>query len=327
MKYVFSILIYTLSLIRLQAQTAQTLTAGLTITDEFQRDFLRSRTIAIIDAPAAASTEPAWQAIADEVHPILRNASIDVIAYYELQTLLSGPDATRSFLEDIRSRDVANVVVIDKQAGTTLTVAQLGEEELLSPTGSVWQTTAPSPKEAANELSKAVAAAGLFNQNFLIGEVPEFFSKTDIGFKRRFFSYPLDLKLDRLAVPAYTFTLSGNDSTAALQSVMQAYPYEWGITEPGTEEDNLRLKQGFQFVLLYLHASPNSVRELLEYLPNEDSQPQLQYTGEDQQPVYKFYIRQIANNEVYMGSTWDASPNWEQALRNFWTALRKDQAQ
>ena len=309
------------------AQNAASLTKELTINNEFPRDFLRSRSIVVIDAPSGTSNRINWQAIAEQVHPILRNASIDAVAYYELQTLLSGPDATQAFFNDIANRAIENVIILEVNASAKLTLTTLGKESLTQKGNTGWQTEAASAEEAAQALAQATSNAGLFNQNYLIGETPEYFTTTEIGFKRRFYSYPLDLKLDKLAIPAYTSTTAGTDSLGGLESIMQAYPYEWGITDPATTEQDLRFKGGYQFVLLYLRASPANIRSLLQYPPNESSQPQLQYTGTNQDPVYKFYIRQIANNEVYMGSNWDAAANWQQALQNFWQGLRKDQRQ
>ena len=107
---------------------------------------------------------------------------------------------------------------------------------------------------------------------------------------------------------------------------MQLYPYQWGATEPGTAEETLRMKQGYPYVLLYLHTTQDNVRRFLSYAPDKDSPLELQ-SGEDTGlPLYKFYIRHIPTGEVYAGSSWDAASDWQTALSNFLQGLRKDQA-
>ncbi|EMR04709.1 hypothetical protein [Cesiribacter andamanensis] len=130
-----------------------------------------------------------------------------------------------------------------------------------------------------------------------------------------------------MAVPSYPFFGgSGTEAPAALESAMGLYPYQWGLTEAGTAEETLRMKQGYQYVLLYLHTGQENIRRLLNYAPNKEAPLELQAGEDTGEPVYKFYIRHIATGDVYAGSSWDASPDWRTALSNFLQGLRKDQA-
>lgn len=313
----------------LPATAQQTPTGQLKITDQLPAELLKSRSVVIIDvAQGGAAKKERWEAVAEALHPALRKGGIDAVAYYELGNILSGPDATTGFLRDFQQRQIQNIIFVNKNASITLTVAPLGKTGLVDAGAPAWQTTAETPEAAGHQLYLAANSAKLHLTNFLIPEVPELFYSTDnVSIKKRLFSYPLDLKFDKLAVPRYAFfTTAGSDSLAAVNTVMQPYPYQWGITEPGTTEEVLRMKQGYPYVLLYLNTSQENIRRFLSYAPNETAPLELQAGPDTGVPLYKFYIRHIPSGDVYVGTYWDAAADWQTALSNFWQGLRKDQA-
>ena len=311
------------------AQAQQSPASRLSINQQLPAELLKSRSVVIINvAPGGSAKQERWEAVAKELHPVLRKIGVDPVAYYELGNVLSGPDATTGFLRDFQQRQVQNILLVDKNGSLKLTVAPLGKNALVDAGAPAWQTTATTASEAVDALYRAASGASLHLSNFLIPEGAELFYTTDnINIKKRLFSYPLDIKFDKLAIPRYPFLISGgSDSLAAVKSVMQLYPYEWGITEPGTTEEVLRMKQGYPYVLLYLHTTQDNVRRFLTYAPDKDAPLELQSGPDTGQPLYKFYIRHIPTGDVYVGSTWDAAADWQTALRNFWQSLRKDQA-
>lgn len=292
---------------------------------------LNSRTVVLIRAPAQEVKTPKepWKAIAEKAHKHLKGMGVDAVAYYDWRNVNAGPDATTAFAEAFRQRMIDNLVVVDQRDGNfVVTVAPVGKEGLITNGAPAWQQSAPEIGQAMAQLKAAVGNGDLKLSNFLIIDNPEYFYTTDINLKRRFFSYALDLKLDKLAVPAYEIFQDGNstDSLADVKAVMQAYPYEWGITKPGTDEKDLRLKEGYQYVLLYLHTSAANIRRFLNYGANEEIPLELQADLSSDQSVYKFYIRHVYTGDVYAGTHWDAAPSWEEALRNHLAYLRKEQA-
>lgn len=297
---------------------------------QLPENLLNSRSVVLVrslHAAPNAKVEP-WQVLANKAHPFLKELGIDAVAYYDWRNINAGPDATTAFAQAFRQRAIRNVVVLEeKEEGLSLTVAPIGEEGLLQAGAPAWQQKGGELAPLMVSLRNDVSNAGLQLGNFLIIDRPEFFYTTDIRLNKRFFSYALDLKLDKLAVPAYeVFVEEGADSLSALKSIMQAYPYEWNITEPGTEEKDLRLKGGNQYVLLYLHTSPANIRRFLNYGANKDIPLELQADLSDDRSVYKFYIRHIYTGDVYTGTHWDAASSWQEALRNHIQYLRKEQA-
>lgn len=292
---------------------------------------LNTRSVVLVRAPEAApgeGTEP-WKELATQVHPYLRELGVDAVAYYDWRNVNAGPDATIAFSEAFRQRAIKNVVVAEKKEGNVvLSIAPLGEEGLLKAGAAAWQQSGPEMPALFLNLKRAVSEAGLELGNFLIIDLPEFFYTTDIQLNKRFFSYGLDLNLDKLAVPAYEIFKEENraDSLGDLKRAMQTYPYEWGVTDPNTEGKDLRLKEGYQYELLYLHTSAANIRRFLNYGDNNEIPLEQQADIKDDQSVYKFYIRHIYTGDVFAGTHWDAAPTWEEALKNHIQYLRKAQA-
>ncbi|EMR04710.1 hypothetical protein [Cesiribacter andamanensis] len=86
------------------------------------------------------------------------------------------------------------ILLEKKGSNLSLTVAPLGKKELLDAGTPAWQATATSTHALVEALYQAATDAKLHMSNFLIPETPEYFYTTDLSIKKRFFSYPLDLK-------------------------------------------------------------------------------------------------------------------------------------
>ena len=160
------------------------------------------------------------------------------------------------------------------------------------------------------------------------------FPETDItidpikGNRQEF--YAIDLKVDNLAVPKF-----GNEtSDKELEQVFQAmYPLKYKITEAGTDEQELH-KQGFHYVLCFVHTRGKAAREILGY---DMSKPETAYasitfplgqlqlkTIPEETEVYKFYFRHIDNGNVFLGTKWDADIQWQDALKNHIMAFKAE---
>ncbi len=303
----------------------------LQINGTLPKTILNSRSVVLVktaDKAAGSGQEP-WKNVAEEAHKYFKGAGIDAVAYYDWRNVNAGPDATTAFAEAFRQRAIDNLVVVERNNGEyKIIISPVGKEGLIAKGSAAWQQSGPEIGPIVNTLQNDAGQADLKLGNFLIIDKPEYFYTTDIRLNKRFFSYAPDLKLDKLAVPAYEiFVEKGkSDSLSGIKSLMQAYPYQWGITKTGTDEKDLRLKEGYQYVLLYLHTSAANIRRFLNYGSNEEIPLELQANLNDDSSVYKFYIRHIYTGDVYAGTHWDAAPAYEEALSNYLANLRKDQA-
>lgn len=325
MKYLLSVLLIIFCL----AVEAQSLPWNqLQINQQLPENLLNGRTAVLIQTPSAGITQQQpWQLLAQKIHPKLRAMGIDPVAYYDYHAVDAGPDVLTAFSKTFRERAIDQLMILQKNGSYTLTLLPLGKEEIFDVGAQAWQQKAATPELLMNSLQSALQTASLREGNLLILEVPEFYGATpDFTIKRRFFSYPPDLKLDKFAVPAYGLFQTG-DSLQEVRNIMQAYPFAWGITELGTSEENLRLKQGYQFVLLYMQTQPSNIRKYLQYPDEGDATlEQAPSYNAPEVPMYKFYIRHIYSGEVYTGTYWDADPEWRVALRNFVQGLNRELA-
>ena len=306
----------------------------LNISGTLPETLLNSRTVVLIrtdesQGNVADKEKEPWKMVAEKAHKQLKYIGVDAVAYYDWRNVNAGPDASKAFAEAFRQRGIDNLMVVDSRNGNyRVTVTSVGKEGLINSGGAAWQESGPEIAPIIGAMRDNAAKADMKLSNYLIIDKPEYFYTTDIKLKKRFFNFPLDLKLDKLAVPAYDIFLSENsaDSLAGLNAVMQAYPYQWGVTSPRTDEKDLRLKEGYQYVLLYLHTNTANIRKFLNYGANDEIPPELQADLSNDQSVYKFYIRHIYTGDVYGGTHWDAAATWQEALQNHLSYLRKEQA-
>ncbi len=190
--------------------------------------------------------------------------------------------------------------------------------------------------------------------NNLIIDHPEFLGGINIITAERNVSYPLNLRTDMLAVPMYTnYKLPDNipnnainrrlekeieennkltdKMNDALKNAFKDYPWKYNLVDYSEGEDQL-FKDGYSFVLLRLNTSGYSIREMLGYTPkpNETDYITIKKNPDGvmtfrsipvNAPVYKFYVKQLARKEIYIGETWDADETWQDALNNFLTNL------
>src|SRR5690606_27162636 len=146
----------------------------------------------------------------------------------------------------------------------------------------------------------------------LILEVPEFGTMANVIKGRRGEYYDVNFSSHTLAVPAFA-------DSAELNPILAGYPYKYGLTPPGLEDQEIKSK-GFQYALYYVHSTGKAVKEMLGY-PTTDTETayisEVVSDGKAQlksysinTPVYKFYIKHINSGNVFLGKSWDAAPTW-----------------
>ncbi|MFT7270073.1 MAG: hypothetical protein ACI905_002300, partial [Roseivirga sp.] len=67
-------------------------------------------------------------------------------------------------------------------------------------------------------------------------------------------------------------------------------------------------RAGFDYVLHYIAAEAPNVYRFLPFKGRKEDQ-----TG----VLYKFFLRDVRSNNAYLGESWDASLNWNEALNSF----------
>jgi len=257
--------------------------------------------------------------LAERLHKDLLKGHIDAVAYYRWQDLNTGLDATESYLETIRAREIKQIVFLISEAGNfQIYIIPTGEDPgLFAVDKKSWHTSGNSMEEVLGALNAAVRRHDLEIANFLISDTPEYFVDTEVFTKNRFESFQPDLKLDKLAVPLFTGIDPENieePEDQTLQAIVQAkYPFNYELVRTDLTEDLMK-KAGFHYVLRYLHGEEATLMTLLDYRETATNPEKM---------GYKFYMKHLVTGDIYLGNTWDIQTNWQAALNKHLTNLRQ----
>lgn len=265
-------------------------------------DIRNERTLVLVSAPAGT-----WQEVSARIHPIFVARSIDAVAYYQLEEVMAGPDAQKELLPLLEKRQFRQVAVLESTTdgkGELFLTNFSADARLVDTEGTVWHHAFGSWEALDASLKTAFENTSIAASNFLIPDFPEFFSAAGVPDDKRFERINPDIKLDNLAVRAFSGTLEPQNPS--LNILMQSYPFQWELVNAELSEDVIR-RNGFQWILGYLRAPEANLKEILGYELNG---------SEGSRMVYKFYFRQLYAQEIYLGASWDAHPDWQEALKN-----------
>ncbi|HHL52592.1 MAG TPA: hypothetical protein ENJ39_04390 [Flammeovirgaceae bacterium] len=327
-------------------------------------NMLSTKTVVLISTPnkPGESIPEDFKPLAEEAHPVLAKAGIDAVGYYFYDDVYSGPEVRAAFARSWQQREIKNLLLIVKSelnkkgnmVYLLLATPFNGQSSLMTEGQTAWKTTSKSLKKALEKLARA--ANKQTSNNLLIAEVPEYFNDVPLIKGQRVESYYTDLKLGKLAVPKFASgQLPGKRPgglvntavsnwrhqaaeqsvrfNAELEQIMGEYPFQYGLVEPESSEEEL-LKAGYTYVLYNIHTAGISVRRLLNYPVDEEEEyyitpkvvkgkPTMRYIP-IKAPVYKYYIKNLKTGNVYLGKQWDADETWQEALRNTIANIKRE---
>jgi hypothetical protein len=257
-----------------------------------------------------------------------QKTGIDAVLYFVSDYLFASKDVTAALANYLITREVSNLVFLQKKPeGYSLYMMPFnGKPTLMDPGQSTWFMQDRVLGDLLTKTYRA-CAAGQKKQNLLVNDVPETGITINPILGRRSDFFAIDLKVDPIAIPK-----TGNEiEDKELEAFFATYPYKYKLTEPGLTEKELR-KQGFYYVLCSIHARGKIAKELLGYDKTkaesaitsvtypEGQQVLTTYSADE--PVYKFYIKHIDSQNVFLGTKWDADVTWQAALQNHLKAFK-----
>ena len=264
----------------------------------------------------------------DKVQQSFQKTGIDAIVYFVSDYLFANKDVSAALASYLITREVTNLVFLQKKPdGYGLYMMPFnGKPALVEPGQATWSMQDRVLSDLLTKTYRA-CAAGQKKQNLLVNDVPETGIRINPILGRRSDFFAIDLKIDPIAVPK-----TGNEiEDKELEAFFATYPYKYKLTEPGLTEKELR-KQGFYYVLCVIHARGKVAKELLGYdMTKAESAitsvtypegQQVLTTYSADEPVYKFYIKHIDSQNVFLGTKWDADVTWQAALQNHLKAFK-----
>ena len=302
--------------------------------------FFQGKAVVLVSNDPSAIPSMTWQSLSDSIHPYLVGAGGDPIAYYELEQVALSAEQQGVFAKAFLQRQVQNVILITRQkAQTSIHVGKfsedaklIAEENLLGVSGIDWKSVGQQ---------FATYGAMTATQNLLVSEVAEFpvllVQGANPGSQKFISRNPLNLEVFRLGIPL--------EGTSAINGPINSYRYQ----NFGKSEERLLAEQSAQKEFLegiFSSAYPHQVAWLTEAKSNSQLlAEQIQFVlvkvegrqadliksmgleplaGEEgSRTVVKYYIRFLVREELYLGPTWDAHPNWQIALKQFLANLKK----
>ena len=339
----------------LKAQNDDINTLGFHFLDynfQLPEDFLSSKAVVFVTVPdKASSTERGdWKSFSEVAHQKFRKMGIDAMGYYYQEDVNAGRDATITFAKSLQKRNVKNIIYLSQVADQFIIVITPfnGKASFVDDNQKAWKTQATDLRQVFKTLGNEVYKSKQPKTNFLITDLPEFFTDVDMLYGRRFGVNCRDLKVDKLGIPMFIKIkipkeVSANSDNKLLElelikynaqveadnqklaDIMKTYPFEYGLLDAASDDDFYR--EGYQYVLLSLNTAGVSIRELLDF--------KMDYTETDyitirateygstlksipvNSRVHKYYVRHLYTKDVYAGAKWDADETWDDALRNF----------
>lgn len=319
------------------------------------KDLLSTKTVVVlsIDDKSESNIRGDWKGLADQAHFYIAKLGIDPVVYYYVDDLISGYDVKRVITAEMVQRGIKNVLMLskDKINGRDQYIGVITEFDqkpsFVSHSQNAWKSQTSDLEILFRNLARTIDNADLVRENLLILDSPEYFRGVKILAGRRNEAFNTDLRIDRIAIPAFEELpiIEGANSensemvqainqeneenlrnNAQLEQIMANYPYQYKIV-PYQYDEKKYLTQGFQFILMRITSSGRNVRRLLGYEVNDQVNELITMKKDDlgniqvkvipiDGLVTKYYVKHINSGEVFLGEQWDGDDNWRDALKN-----------
>ncbi|WP_422361102.1 hypothetical protein [Reichenbachiella sp.] len=326
---------------------------SLDIQPHLPKYLLSRKSVVLVSVPRSKKNpnlRADWKGLSEKVHRAFKRMKIDAVAYYYLDDMFASPDANESFAKEMERREIKYIIVLEQSPSNDAGVESYrisisgfnDKPSFISERQKAWQTEGPDLDVLLTEMRKDVIRAEMERENYLIPDIPEFFTDAKILKGKRIPTYAMDLKVDKLVVPKFQkYEMEDSTSLNAdalskisayntevdrknkrLEEIMLDYPLSYEFSETSSDVDIYN--QGHQFVLLTVHGSGKTLKEMLNYEidPYETDYVTIRAgstlnTLPVDAVVYKYYVKHVYTQDAYLGSRWDADLTWEQALQNF----------
>ena len=302
--------------------------------------FYEGKSVVLVSTDPAARPAMPWQHLSDSIHTYLVTAGADPIAYYELEQVTLSAERQAEYAKAFQQRGVKNLIFLTRQKDRASVHVGVfsGDGKLIASTA-LFGLSAQDWKGAVQQLAALGKARP--SKNLLVPDLAEFpllGAQEAAATAQKFFSRnPLNLEVFRLGIPlegtsavtgatsSFRFDLYGKSPETllaeqiaqknALENIFSGqYPHEvaW-LTE--AKSNSQLLADRIQFVLVKVEGRQADLMKSMGLEP---------VSGEEgSKTVVKYYIRFLVREELYLGPTWDAHPDWSIALRQFLENLKK----
>lgn len=304
-------------------------------------EFFAGKTVVLISNSPQARPVATWQELAETIHPALKEAGGDPVGYYELERLTLSEETQAGYAAAFTKRQISTVAILTRKPNGSLFlhIGSFSNNKQIIGSSSLWGIEAPTLEELVDQL--IAIGKTVRSKNFLVLDVPEFLGGEQAmasSTARRFLPRnPLNLDVFKLGVRLasgtseagvlanFRYDLLGKSEASILaeqaeernsleQIFGEYYPYQVAyLTTAKTDQELIADRVQFQLIKV-----EGREADLLQSMGLPVADPE-----KNSRIVVKYYIRLIVRDELYIGPTWDADPNWRVALTNFLRNLRQ----
>ncbi|HZY79571.1 MAG TPA: hypothetical protein VFE50_08615 [Cyclobacteriaceae bacterium] len=303
------------------------LISQLKISETAPEKLLSSRSLVLFDNTITSEE-------LSNVQKAFQQIGIDADFYVDIAKVIAGLDTERAYSAYFTSREITFLIFLTRSAdGYNFLATEYNNTMQFVTTGQpAWKVT----NRRLDELMTTVYRDSWLRekkQNFLINDIPEMDIVVPVVAGRRSELFPIDLRIDKLALPRLDDTALQAEVDTLFKKIYP-YPEKYQVVKMPADEKDL-VKQGFQYVLLYLQVNGKTAREILGYdmsknlataygsVTYPNGAPQVK-TISVEQPVFKFYIKHIRSGNIFLGTKWDADETLVQALKNHIMGFRTE---
>ena len=305
------------------------------------QDILSTKSIVLISAPVDVPP-PEWKKLADEMQAYFAEVGIDAIAYFNVARQFTTPDFESDISKLIKDRNVKNLVfVIIGEEGQESMIGigpYNGKPSLYDASATFWSRNYTKLETVFEELSLRWRTGAFKRSNLLVNDQPEFFEFTEPPFAANYASFPPDLEKKRLGIPtlkaksdeAGSHLMVYNrfhnpqgpaklieDRNNALQAVVADSLMNLQYIDLSTRTEALLRRDGVTHILYYVEGDSEYMYNLFRFKNREDVPANY---------LVKFFLKDLRNQNVFLGRSWDAKSNWQEALDSFMAQIEKELA-
>jgi len=302
--------------------------------------FFEGKSIILVSNDPGAKPAITWQALADSIHPFLVRAGGDPVGYYELEQVALSTALQAEYAKAFLQRQVQNVVLITRQkTQLSIHVGKFSGEGKIIENTSLFEISGKDLKTVGQQFAGIGTAVP--TKNLLVADLAEFptlGTQSIAANSQKWISRnPLNLDVFRLGIPL--------EGTSAINGPINYYRYEvYGKSPETLLAEQTAQKSGLEEI--FSSKYPHEVAWLVETKTNQELlADRIQFllvkvegrqadlmksmglepiTGEEgAKTVVKYYIRFLVREELYLGPTWDAHPDWKVSLNQFLDNLKK----
>lgn len=302
-------------------------------------NILGSKSVVLISVPAG-SPFGEWKKYADELQAFFGQEGIDAVAFYNVDLQRTIPNQVQPVPEFMLNRKISNLIFLvvgNEGQPSILGIGPFnGKASFYNPGDIFWIRQFNEIKTVFNELNTLFKTGSFPRTNLLVNETPEFFDFEKPKFANNYASFPPGLEKKKIAIPllkpypkfAGAQQLSSShfhqpglnaqqmaNWNAALDALVADSLFDIHRVAMDTTTVPLLRRAGYTHVLNFVVADSEYIYGLFRYKKREEVEAA---------HLFKFYLEDLANRNVFLGRSWDAAIDWRTAFESFIAQMRKE---